>query len=261
MVRLPPREHRSIALTIMAALYAVGSLFALLAGGLMMLALIGVAALGQAAGQDTSGPIAAVAGGVLLVVALCVGTTVGLFRRRRWAYIAHIISVVMTALSVIPLVLFAGAVGSMLLLIAGQAGAAAESAELMGAAGSIGGTVLCNVAMLAVWIVLTVLSHRDFYGPMARMSSAGITGSDDPYNAGIRYRNSGMWYMAAHEWERAARQAPRDVTVHHALGLAYAQLRRFDAALTALRTAHTLEPADPRIAADIALVEGLAAGK
>jgi Flp pilus assembly protein TadD len=119
--------------------------------------------------------------------------------------------------------------------------------------------VLCNLLIYGVYIALTVLSHRDFYGEMARMSMAGVSTGEEPYNAGIQYRNRGMWFMAAHAWERAALQAPNDATARRALGLAYAQLRRYEQARLTLQEASALAPDDPQLAEDLALVEGLAA--
>jgi hypothetical protein len=256
MVRRQPRDKRSVALNILVGLWALSSLSALAGGALLIIPLVILAFQAPSLGLDMPlVPLAALIVAVLISVVLCVMTTIGLFRRRRWAYIAHwstlILGLLMTGLSLVAV----SAVG----VAALGAELGGEAAEQLAAVGSLGGVVLCNVIIYGLYITLTVLSHRDFYGEMARLSIDGSSTGEEPYNAGIMYRNRGMWYMAAHAWERAVNQAPMDATARRALGLAYAQLKRYDAGLAALREAIALAPNDPQLAEDLALVERLAA--
>ncbi len=81
------------------------------------------------------------------------------------------------------------------------------------------------------------------------------------YNAGIAYKDRGMWYMAAREWEAALKQRSDEVSYRHALGLAYARLGWFDVALETLRRARDQAPHDKAIAESLAAVERSAGGK
>jgi tetratricopeptide (TPR) repeat protein len=81
------------------------------------------------------------------------------------------------------------------------------------------------------------------------------------YNAGIAYKDRGMWYMAAREWEAALQQRPHELNYRHALGLAYARLGWFDVALETLRRASDQAPNDKAIAESLAAVERSAGAK
>jgi len=71
------------------------------------------------------------------------------------------------------------------------------------------------------------LSYRDFYGPLVRfLPQVESTDHMGHYNSGVAYKNRGMWYMAVQEWGAALNQAPRDLNYLHALGLAYAQIKK-----------------------------------
>lgn len=262
MVRTAPRAQRSLALTIIAWMYVLSCVGTVLGGGFLIVTAVAAATVASAVGQELPAEfVGVIVGGVLILLILIISMTVGLFRRRRWAYITHIVSLVFSALMTVAQVVFAGVFASFLLALSSQASDPAEQAEMVNAAGSVGGSIFCNVLILVVWIALTVLSYRDFYGPMARMTTAGLSGNADAYNMGIRFRDAGMWYMAAHSWERAARQAPRDAEVRYALGLAYARLKRFDQSIIALRAALELQPGNTQLAADLASVERLASRK
>jgi Flp pilus assembly protein TadD len=255
MVRRQPRDKRSVALSLLAGLWALSSLSALAGGVLLIIPLVMLSLQARSLGLDMPlVPLAAIIVGVLVSVALCVMTTLGLFRRQRWAYITHwatlALGLLMTALSVVFIsVIGADALGAEL---------GGDAAEQLAAAGSLGGVLLCNLVIYGAYITLSVLSHRDFYGEMARLSIDGISTGEEPYNAGIMYRNRGMWYMAAHAWERAIHQSPMDATARRALGLAYAQLKRYDEARAALREAIALAPNNPQLTDDLGLVERLA---
>jgi tetratricopeptide (TPR) repeat protein len=83
----------------------------------------------------------------------------------------------------------------------------------------------------------------------------------DLYNAGVAFKNRGMWYMAMKAWEGAAMKRPRDTNYRHALGLAYAQLNQFDQAIATLREALAITPNDIKIQESLSLVEKQAARK
>lgn len=265
MARGSRSERRSVALTILVVLYALNSLGALAGGVLLIMSLVGMAAAASTLGLDMpAGPIIGAIVAVVLSVGLCLAMTLGLYRRRAWAYALHWVSMGFAALGTLALLAFSAVAGASLVDALGtlEPGGSGEAAGAIGAtAGSIGLTIACNLAVLVAFLALTILSHRDFYGPMLRMTTAGLSNVGDPFNAGIAYRNRGMWYMAAHQWELAARADPRDVTVRCALGLAYAQLRRYAQARDALTAALAMAPGDPQLAGDLALVERLAAVK
>jgi lipoprotein NlpI len=103
------------------------------------------------------------------------------------------------------------------------------------------------------------LSYRDFFGPKVRYSPEVDAGDHlDHYNSGVVYKNRGMWYMAAREWEAASSMAPRDLSYLHALGLAYAQIQQFDRARATLDKALQLDPNHVQIKESRALVEKMA---
>jgi tetratricopeptide (TPR) repeat protein len=123
------------------------------------------------------------------------------------------------------------------------------TALLVGLAALLGGTAIFGA-----------LAYRDFFGPMVRFN--GVVQAADPvthYNNGVAYKNRGMWYMAAREWERAVTATPRDINYLRALGLAYARIRHFDQARATLDRALGLAPGHAQIAEDRVLVEKLAA--
>lgn len=259
LVRGQPREKRSAALVILVVLYALSSVGALGAGILTIITLVGMASAAATLGLKL--PIAPLVGAALGVVAgvgITIALTLGLYRRRRWAFVAHCVSLGLGAVGTAGLIAVSALAGAALADLGTTLGRE-SSGEALGAlgaaAGSIGLTVACNVVILAAYVALTVLSTRDFYGPMMRLSTAGVDATSDPFNKGIAYRDRGMWYMAAHEWELAARAAPRDTTMRHALGLAYAQLGRYEAARDELSVALALASGDAEIARDVALVE------
>jgi tetratricopeptide (TPR) repeat protein len=114
--------------------------------------------------------------------------------------------------------------------------------------------------LLAVAAALSVLAYRDFFGPMERFHA--VVRKVDPtthYNNGVAYKNRGMWYMATREWEEAVARMPRDINYLRALGLAYAQIGRYEPAREMLDRALKLAPNHAQLSEDRALVERLAA--
>jgi tetratricopeptide (TPR) repeat protein len=124
---------------------------------------------------------------------------------------------------------------------------------------ALGVALFCLVVWQLLFVVLTVLSHRDFYGPMVRfLPTVEPADHMGHYNSGVAYKDRGMWYMAAREWEAAVSKAPRDLNYLHALGLAYAQIRQFAKARATLDSALSIAPGDARIQESRALVDRMA---
>lgn len=247
-----PPAQRSAWLNLLIFLWGMSSLSGLLGGllGLLGLGLAGSAA--AAAGIDLPTPLLiGIAVAILVAVGLSIAITFGLWRRRRWAYILNCIGLAIGGLATI-LILIGMTSG----LLAGQI----ALQEARDGRGSFGVELLCNTIIYIVYLAATVGAFRDFYGRRLRLVTAadGPGHNGDHYNAGLAYRDRGMWYMAAREWELAVAQAPRDLTVRRALGLAYAQLQRYDEAAATLRA--TLELRDDlQLRDDLRLVEELAA--
>ncbi len=124
---------------------------------------------------------------------------------------------------------------------------------------SVAFSVMRNFAILFGYTATTFVSHSDFFGPMVRVHTY-VPNRDDSghYNAGLEYQRRGMWHMAVLEWERAFAAAPNDMIYQRALGLGYAQLRRFDEARAMLQTALARHPLQSQFQDDLALIEQLA---
>src|SRR5262249_1909398 len=102
---------------------------------------------------------------------------------------------------------------------------------------------------------------RGVFG-MGELQRIALTISDmdhvTHYNRGVTYKNQGMWYMAAREWEAAVKKRGSDPVYRRALGLAYAQIKEYGRSVRELRQAQRLRQDDPNIAEDLRLVEELA---
>ena len=109
---------------------------------------------------------------------------------------------------------------------------------------------------------LAALCYGDFIGRLVRFGSPLIKSGEPAahYNRGLAYKNRGMWYMAVREWEIAANRAPRDINYLRALGLAYAQIKRYDAAQRTIERALAIAPGHTQLAADLALVKTMRRG-
>ena len=196
------------------------------------------------------------AGAVALLLGLLyLGIGRGLRARQRWAYYANIalvaLNLVGAAVAAAAGALLAGA----LLAILGPA----RAPDMVGTIGLIAAAVL-GLGFALLPLVLTVMSYRDFVGPLVRFQ-ASFEDLDHMahYNNGIAYRDRGMWYKAAQEWEAAARKKPREASYLHALGLAYARLKRFEQARATLDSALRAAPEDAGIKQSRALVDQMAA--
>jgi tetratricopeptide (TPR) repeat protein len=110
--------------------------------------------------------------------------------------------------------------------------------------------------LVLVIFLLLVRSYRDFFGKLERFVPQPTSGSHrDHYEAGIRYREQGMWFMAVQEWLEAVQRQPGNSSYLQALGLGYAKLKRHDQALRVLHQALALNPTNARIQEAITTIE------
>jgi tetratricopeptide (TPR) repeat protein len=267
MIRVAPRSPRSISTTILAVLWGISAVLTIL-GGLAYLALgfLGGALLQSRGPQAARVNNATLMAEILIpgIIVLILGglfflVTRGLFQQARWAYIVHLILTVLGTIGAVVNVVQGGVVLATLSRPpSGQL--PPDQARIANMIGTILGVALfCAVVWQLIYIVLTVLSWRDFFGPKVRfLPEVDVTDHLGHYNNGVAYKNRGMWYMAAREWEAAVSKAPHDLNYLHALGLAYAQIKQFAKARTTLDRALQIAPADPRIQDSRALVDKLA---
>jgi tetratricopeptide (TPR) repeat protein len=119
-----------------------------------------------------------------------------------------------------------------------------------------------GIAFVLLPIALTIMSYHDFFGPKVRFQPA-IEPAEHlvHYNNGIAYKNRGMWYMAAQEWDVAVSKKPHEPSYLHALGLAYAQLKQLEKARAALDRAIQIAPDNPQIKDSRALIDQIATKK
>ncbi len=255
MARTPPPERRSGALTALAVLWGISTGFS----ALLTLGSIGLVIFVLTQTQSTGIELP-----MELVFALIfnLGLTVtfflvtrGLLQRRPWAYL---LNAGLVAIQV--LVTLCGLVQNALIIaflpeFLAQLGTVPEGVAGVVTA-IIGVSTLIGLIWTLIYVALTIFSYRDFYGPWVRIvTDVPARDHEIHYNMGVMYKNKGMWYMAAREWEKAVRKRSGDATYRHALGLAYAQLKQFDQAIAELRTAQQLAPHDPQISKSIAAVE------
>jgi tetratricopeptide (TPR) repeat protein len=259
LVQLPPAEKPSRWLGWLAGTWNASAV-TLVLGALAYVATALLAYQAARFGGPQERPDAAIplgpitVGTVLLVLAgVTLSIARGLRRRQLAAYYATVIAVPL-ALVLATFALLRGLPGATLV----DAAVPAESATLL----AVGLTALL-VTLLVLLITAALLggmAYRDFFGPMERFRAV-VTAADPitNYNNGVAYKDRGMWYMATREWERAVARAPRDINYLRALGLAYAQLGRFEPARATIERALQVAPGHAQLLEDKALVERLAA--
>ena len=122
-----------------------------------------------------------------------------------------------------------------------------------------GPALFCAAAFLLIMGALTALSFRDFFPPQARIQiDLPERKAEEHFNLGLAYKNRGMWYVAAREWEGAVKRRSNDTDYHRALGLAYAQIKEYGRARRELQAAIDTRPGDAQLRDDLATVEKLA---
>ena len=264
MARATPPSKRSLALTVLGFLWGIGGVLLLL---LTVLAFFLFLWLRQSAQARTA---VGLADALLLAVAvtLVLGqfyilVARGLLARRLWAYVTNIILIV-TNIIVIVLSSFGtlSSVAAGTLLIGLASLGRARNAEAVAGTASLVGLTVLGIAFVLLPIVLTIISYRDFFGPMVRFQPV-IEPAEHlvHYNNGIVYKNRGMWYMAAQEWDVAVSKKPHEPIYLHALGLAYAQLNQPEKARAMLDRAIQIEPENAKIKESRALIDQIAAKK
>lgn len=254
MVRAAPPEKRSFALSLLGILWGIGGVLTLLLAALMA-GLFVLSRRTASAGASASDQILTSFAVALLFGLLYISVSRGLLARRRWAYYVNILLIVLSLIGTLAAV----AAGAVLLSLLGAAVSRAGGARAAGTLGLLL-PLLVGGAFVLLPIVLTALSYRDFTGPLVRFVRP-IEDRDHMghYNSGVAYKNRGMWYAAAQEWEAAIKKKPRDASYLHALGLAYTRLKRLDQARATLDAAINAAPEDPKIKESRALVDQVAA--
>jgi hypothetical protein len=259
MLRAAPPDKRSLALTLLGVLWGIGGVLVLGLTALMFLLFLRVRQDAPAIPGARPADRLLLAVAIMLVIGLLyIGLARGLLARRRWAFYVNMGLIVLSLFGTLSS-LAAGA------LLAGLLSASLERAD---GAGSLAGTlsliaaVVLGIGFVLLPIVLTVLSARDFFGPKVRFQPT-VESADHlvHYNNGIAYKNRGMWYMAAQEWEAAVSKKPREPNYLHALGLAYAQLKQPDRARATLDRALQSAPDNLQIKESRALIDQIATKK
>ena len=221
-LRAAPPAQRSLALSLLGIVWGIGGacmiIAALLLGVLLLLA--------RQAPAPANAPVASeflaiVLAALLLFGLLCFGLARGLWARLAPFYFLNIALIVVGVIVRVGLLLRGSSLIRTLAALASQSG---RWAGPIAAAAAVLPLVL-GVLLVLLPIVLTILSYRDFFGPLRRFQPA-VEQLDhaEHYNRGIAYRNRGMVYMAIQEWAAASRAKPGDRTYLQALGLAYAQI-------------------------------------
>jgi tetratricopeptide (TPR) repeat protein len=259
MVRVTPSSKRSLALTILGFLWGIGGVLLLLVTVLVFFLFLWLRQSAQVGTAGGSADSLLLAVAVTLVIGLFyIILARGLLARRLWAYVTNIVLIVLSFFVTLSSV----AASTLLIgLLLANLGRARNAEAVAGTASLIVVTVL-GIVFVLLPIVLTLLSYRDFFGPKVRFQPA-IEPAEHlvHYNNGIAYKNRGMWYMAAQEWDVAVSKKPHEPNYLHALGLAYAQLKQTEKARAMLDRAIQSAPDNPQIKESRALIDQMATKK
>ncbi len=257
MARATPPSNRSLALTMLGFLWGIAGVLLLLLTVLVFFLFLWLRQSAQVGIAISSADSLLLAVACTLVIGLLsIGLARGLLARQLWAYFTNMIVIVLSFFGTL-----SGVAASTLLIELLLAGLGrAQSAEAVAGTASLMISIGLGIAFVLSPIILTLLSYRDFYGPMVRFQPV-IEPTDHlvHYNNGIAYKNRGMWYMAAQEWEVAISKKPRETNYLHALGLAYAQLKQPEQARAILDRAIQSAPDNPQIKESRALIDQMAA--
>jgi tetratricopeptide (TPR) repeat protein len=266
MVRAAPAGKRSLALTVLGVLWGIGGVLLLLITVLVFFLFLWLRQLPQSrAAGSISTSSGQVADALLLTIAVTLVLGIfyiimarGLLARRTWAYITNIILIGLSLFSTLSSI----AVGSLLIGSLLVSLGRARNAEAVAGNASLIVVAVLGIVFVLLPIILSFLSYRDFWGPKVRFQPVVEPGEHlVHYNNGIGYKNRGMWYMAAQEWEVAVSKKPHESNYLHALGLAYAQLKQFEKARTTLERAIEVAPDNLQIKESRALIDQMAAKK
>lgn len=243
-----PRSWATVCLTAFGVLNLLGGLF-----NLIRTVLQGFNIMNET-GTDPSTFLGRLLGGLLFLLLYALFVR-GLWNQKVWAFVLHLIWLVLYAIA---LVLFV-----VLFSIAGMAVYQVLPPELLGQAGRVTfmliGIGIVMGLIFVVELVITIFAWKDFFGGKVRIITDVPSRSDEEhYNMGLAYKKRGMWYIATREWEMAAAKRPSDPNYRRILGLAYAQMKEYGRALRELREALRLRVNDQQLREDIAFVENMA---
>jgi hypothetical protein len=223
MERAPRAERRSLALTVLGAIWVVGGVGMLVGAALLGVLLV----LQREAPAGTATPssfLAIVLAAVFLFGLLCFGVARGLLARVREFYFLNI------ALILIGIVVRVGLLFRGVALLSGIVALAGSNASPWSGVLSTTALVLpivLGVLLVLFPLILSILCYRDFFPPLVRSNPTVERGDHvEHYNRGLSYRDREMWYMVAQEWFTAARMRPAERAYLPALALAYAQIRK-----------------------------------
>lgn len=254
MFEAPAAPQRSIWTTLLGWLRMADAAFAVLAGLALLASAVLVWQTGRSVAQaNLPFVLATLAVGVFAYAWLLYAIGRAVWQRMRWGYLAS---------AALLLVSILGYLGRMAIPgLATQINPElAQNPQFQSASGQANTISLACITLVFVsQIALLALSFRDFFRPKQRFQPVVPKGEPvEHYNRGVAYKDRGMWYMAMREWEMAILRAPRDLNYLHALGLAYAQLGRFERARTTLDRALGLAPGHRQLTESRALVEQMA---
>lgn len=169
--------------------------------------------------------------GLGLRAALFAGLLAGLSQRYRWAYYLSLTALIAD-------------IGVNFYLMA------------VSAVGPISG--LLTLAFALAVISLLGAAYREFAVTHVRLLTVPdpqAHSAADYYIRGRMYAREKMWGLAMAQWRKAVGLAPRETQYYKDLGIAYAQIRRFERSLRTLEEARRRLPQDPEIAEIIRLVQ------
>jgi tetratricopeptide (TPR) repeat protein len=259
MVRAAPPSQRSRALTALGVLWGIGGVLLLLVTVLEFFLFLWVRQSAQArTAAGSADPFLLAVAITLLLGLFYVLLARGLLARQLWAYITNIILTVLSLFGVLNSFFAVTLLIGLLLTSLGRT----RNAEAVAGTASLIVVALLGIAFVLLPIILTIVSYRDFFGPMVRFQPV-IEPAEHlaHYNNGIAYKNRGMWYMAAQEWDVAVSKKPHEPIYLHALGLAYAQLKQHEKASAMLDRALKIEPENAQIKESRALIDQMATKK
>ncbi|HJZ48016.1 MAG TPA: tetratricopeptide repeat protein [Roseiflexaceae bacterium] len=259
IVRAAPPDKRSLALTVLGFLWGIGGVLILLIAMLAFFLFLRLRQSAQAGQAPSSADSLLLVVAVMLVLGiLYLGLARGLLARRLWAYYTNVVLIVLSLFGTLISIAAGTLLVGMLVAGLGRAQGAISAARTI----SLLLFVVLGIAFVLLPIALTIFSYRDFFGPKVRFQPV-VEPAEHlvHYNNGIAYKNRGMWYMAAQEWEAAVGKKPREPSYLHALGLAYAQLKQPDKARATLDRALLSAPDNPQIKESRALVDQMAMKK
>ena len=118
--------------------------------------------------------------------------------------------------------------------------------------------ILANAGLALGILSLAFGAERDFRVDQERLLAipdGDAHGALDFFRRGRDYRRRGMWALAVAQWRRAVALIPAETQFYKDLGIAYAQIGRFERSLRVLQAAAGQSPNDLEIPELIALVK------